>query len=123
MPLGVRVEMRMSVRLDENITLVDPVTRACKGRVSLTLVYDPPVDQAFGTEFVRVNLDAKLQQRQLRDDRGSTKGAGLKRSDLPQPHGLRQAKAWIRSTIRRRRCGRGVKNYDSPGTYLTDYSS
>ena len=53
-------------------SLVDPVTRACKGRVSLTLVYDPPVDQAFGTEFIRVNMDAKLQQRQPQDRRDGT---------------------------------------------------
>lgn len=45
-------------------SLVDPATLACRGLVRMTLVYDPPIDQAFGTEFVRVNLDAKLQQRQ-----------------------------------------------------------
>lgn len=45
-------------------SLVDPDTLACRGKVRMTLVYDPPIDQAFGTEFVRVNLDAKLQQRQ-----------------------------------------------------------
>lgn len=44
--------------------LVDPDTRRCRGRVRMTLVYDAPLDQAFGTEFVRVNLDAKLSQRQ-----------------------------------------------------------
>jgi hypothetical protein len=33
----------------------------------MTLVYDAPIDQAFGTEFIRVNLDAKLQQRQPTD--------------------------------------------------------
>ncbi len=44
--------------------LVDPSTRACRGQVRMTLVYDAPVDQAFGTEFVRVNLDANLRQRQ-----------------------------------------------------------
>src|SRR6185437_11397239 len=36
-------------------SLVDPSTRACRGTVRMTLVYDPPVDAAFGTEFVRVN--------------------------------------------------------------------
>lgn len=50
-------------------SLVDPQSRACRGRVRMTLVYDPPIDQAFGTEFVRVNLDAKLQQRQPQDRR------------------------------------------------------
>lgn len=45
--------------------LVDPVTGACRGEATATLVYDPPIDRAYGAEFVRVNLDAKLQQRQL----------------------------------------------------------
>jgi len=48
-------------------SLVDPETLECRGNVRMTLVYDPPVDQAFGTEFVRVNLDAKLRQRQPND--------------------------------------------------------
>jgi Subtilase family len=45
-------------------TLVDTVTRACSGKVRMTLVYDPPLDPAFGAEFARVNLDAALKQRQ-----------------------------------------------------------
>ncbi|MDX5365028.1 MAG: S8 family peptidase [Alphaproteobacteria bacterium] len=48
-------------------SLVDPNTLTCRGKVRMTLVYDPPIDQAFGTEFVRVNLDAKLRQRQTKD--------------------------------------------------------
>lgn len=48
-------------------SLVDPESLACRGKVRMTLVYDAPIDQAFGTEFVRVNLDAKLQQRQPTD--------------------------------------------------------
>lgn len=47
--------------------LVDPIARACRGRVRMTLAYDPPIDQAFGTEFVRVNLSAHLRQRQASD--------------------------------------------------------
>ncbi|MHB1219740.1 MAG: S8 family peptidase [Alphaproteobacteria bacterium] len=50
-------------------SLVDTSTRACRGRVSMTLVYDAPLDQAFGTEFVRVNLNAFLRQRQPADRR------------------------------------------------------
>lgn len=50
-------------------SLVDQDTRACRGHVRMTLVYDPPLDQAFGTEFVRVNLDAVLRQRQPVDRR------------------------------------------------------
>lgn len=30
----------------------------------MTLVYSPPLDPAFGAEFVRVNLEASLRQRQ-----------------------------------------------------------
>lgn len=48
-------------------SLVDPVTGACFGEAQVTLVYEPPVDVAFGAEFVRINLDAKLQQRQPKD--------------------------------------------------------
>jgi len=36
----------------------------CSGRVRMTLVCAPPLDRAFGDEFVRVNLDAKLSQMQ-----------------------------------------------------------
>ncbi len=52
--------------------LVDAATRACRGRVRMTLIYDAPIDQAFGTEFVRVNLDAHLRQRQPADRRDGT---------------------------------------------------
>lgn len=48
-------------------SLVDPATGACHGEATATLVYEPPVDSAYGAEFVRVNLDAKLQQRQPKD--------------------------------------------------------
>jgi hypothetical protein len=44
--------------------LVDQATGACTGKVRMTLVYDPPLDPAFGAEFARVNLDASLKQRQ-----------------------------------------------------------
>ena len=37
---------------------------ACSGRAKITLVYAPPLDPAFGAEFVRVNLEASLRQRQ-----------------------------------------------------------
>jgi hypothetical protein len=36
----------------------------CSGRARMTLVYSPPLDPAFGAEFVRVNLEARLTQRQ-----------------------------------------------------------
>ena len=34
----------------------------CRGSTRLTLVSTPPLDQKFGDEFVRVNIDASLQQ-------------------------------------------------------------
>ncbi len=37
---------------------------SCSGRAKITLVYAPPLDPAFGAEFVRVNLEASLKQRQ-----------------------------------------------------------
>ena len=43
-------------------SLVDKVGR-CSGRARMTLVYAPPLNPAFGDEFVRVNIDAKLSQR------------------------------------------------------------
>lgn len=36
----------------------------CSGRAKITLVYAPPLDPAFGAEFVRINLEAALKQRQ-----------------------------------------------------------
>ena len=48
-------------------SLVDPTTGACLGEASATVVYEPPVDRAYGAELVRVNLDAKLMQRQFPD--------------------------------------------------------
>lgn len=47
-------------------SLVDPITNACSGLIRMTLVYQPPLDPAFGAEFARVNLDASLKQRQPR---------------------------------------------------------
>lgn len=36
----------------------------CRGRAKLTLVSTPPLDARFGSEFVRVNINATLQQEQ-----------------------------------------------------------
>jgi hypothetical protein len=41
----------------------------CSGRARMTLVYAPPLDPAFGAEFVRVNLEASLKQLQPEPDR------------------------------------------------------
>lgn len=45
-------------------SMVDPTTGSCTGNVRMTLIYEPPLDPAFGAEFARVNLDAYLRQRQ-----------------------------------------------------------
>jgi hypothetical protein len=42
----------------------------CRGRAKLTLVSTPPLDARFGSEFVRVNIDAVLQQEQDEGWRG-----------------------------------------------------
>lgn len=39
----------------------------CRGRAKLTLVSTPPLDARFGSEFVRVNINATLQQDQGND--------------------------------------------------------
>ena len=44
-------------------SLVNPDS-SCSGSAKMTLVYAPPLDPAFGAEFVRVNLEASLRQRQ-----------------------------------------------------------
>ena len=40
----------------------------CSGRARMTLVYAPPLDPAFGAEFVRVNIEASLKQLQAQLD-------------------------------------------------------
>jgi hypothetical protein len=42
-------------------SLVTPEGK-CRGAAKLTLVSTPPLDPRFGSEFVRVNIDAALQQ-------------------------------------------------------------
>lgn len=44
----------------------------CSGRARITLVYAPPLDPAFGAEFVRVNLEASLKQRQAENTKDGT---------------------------------------------------
>lgn len=43
----------------------------CKGKAKLTIVSTPPLDYKFGSEFIRVNIDARLRQLQ---SNGSFKG-------------------------------------------------
>jgi hypothetical protein len=71
-------------------SLVDAATRSCRGKVKMTLIYEPPIDPAFGTEFVRVNLDALLQQRQPidRKDRTPSWRNQIKQVFLPKTNGI-----------------------------------
>lgn len=46
----------------------------CRGRARLTVVASPPLDQRFGAEFVRVNVDAALQQETEKDGKPAWKG-------------------------------------------------
>jgi hypothetical protein len=43
----------------------------CRGRAKLTLVSTPPLDARYGSEFVRININATLQQQQ---ENGGWKG-------------------------------------------------
>jgi hypothetical protein len=43
-------------------SLVNRATGACKGDIRMTLVYRPMLNRDFGSEFVRVNVDAHLRQ-------------------------------------------------------------
>ncbi|KAB1590322.1 S8 family peptidase [Burkholderia cepacia] len=75
----------------------------CSGKVKLTLVYRPPIDRAFGGEFVRINLDTYLRQEVINPKTGAVsfqgrlKGDGSKRfeRELVQ-HG---AKWWPVKTL------------------------
>jgi len=57
--------------------LVDKNTGACRGEVRMTLVYRPPLNRAFGAEFVRVNVDAHLGQEEKNSFKNRTKQAHL----------------------------------------------
>src|SRR5829696_5817815 len=54
------------LRRDQQISFVfawpPSLVTACRGAAKLTLVSTPPLDPRFGSEFVRVNIDATLQQ-------------------------------------------------------------
>ncbi|OIQ99453.1 subtilase family protein [mine drainage metagenome] len=60
--------------------LVEQSTGKCRGYAWMTLVYSPPLNRAYGAEFVRVNLDAHLQQLQTK---GGWKGQ-LQQAYMPK---------------------------------------
>jgi hypothetical protein len=73
-------------RLLPNTELVFPFTwpkslvgsqGACRGQVRMTLVATPPLDSRHGAEYVRVNLDAGLQQETPKGYRGKLTPAFL----------------------------------------------
>jgi hypothetical protein len=55
----------------------------CRGRARLTLVASPPLDQRFGAEFVRVNVEAALQQETVKKGKAGWTGQ-LKPLYLPE---------------------------------------
>lgn len=57
----IRRDQQINFRFSWPPSLVGPGGK-CRGRAKVTLVFTPPLDPRFGSEFVRVNLDATLQQ-------------------------------------------------------------
>ncbi|MGL4337965.1 MAG: S8 family serine peptidase [Turicibacter sp.] len=47
----------------------------CKGLIKMTLVYKPPINREFGSEYVRANVEASLQQEQIKNGEFSFKKA------------------------------------------------
>ena len=59
----IRRDQQIVFRFAWPSSLVDAAGR-CRGSAKLTLVSTPPLDPRFGSEFVRVNVEAALQQEQ-----------------------------------------------------------
>lgn len=59
----IRRDQQMSFKFNWPACLVTSDGK-CTGRARLTLVATPPIDSRFGAEFVRINIDASLQQEQ-----------------------------------------------------------
>lgn len=60
---------QINFRFSWPASLVGPEGK-CRGRAKLTLVSTPPLDARFGSEFVRININAALQQEQERGWKG-----------------------------------------------------
>jgi hypothetical protein len=58
-----RRDQQINFRFAWPASLVSPGGK-CRGRAKITLVSTPPLDSRFGSEFVRVNVNATLQQEQ-----------------------------------------------------------
>lgn len=59
----IRRDQQINFRFPWPVSLVGPGGK-CRGRAKITLVSTPPLDARFGSEFVRVNINATLQQEQ-----------------------------------------------------------
>jgi hypothetical protein len=59
----IRRDQQINFRFAWPASLVGPSGK-CRGRAKITLVSTPPLDARFGAEFVRVNINASLQQEQ-----------------------------------------------------------
>ncbi|EGU34093.1 hypothetical protein VII00023_15056, partial [Vibrio ichthyoenteri ATCC 700023] len=51
------------------------MTNKCKGKVTMTLVYEPPINRDFGQEYIRANIDASLQQENIKGTESTYKKA------------------------------------------------
>jgi hypothetical protein len=60
---------QINFRFSWPASLVGPEGK-CRGRAKLTLISTPPLDARFGSEFVRININAALQQEQERGWKG-----------------------------------------------------
>lgn len=77
----IRRDQQINFRFAWPASLVGPGGK-CRGRAKLTLISTPPLNARFGSEFVRVNINATLQQEQAG---GGWKGR-LKPLYLPSKH-------------------------------------
>lgn len=59
----IRRDQQINFRFAWPASLIGPGGR-CRGRAKITLVSTPPLDARFGSEFVRININATLQQEQ-----------------------------------------------------------
>ncbi|MDO8272673.1 MAG: S8 family peptidase [Gammaproteobacteria bacterium] len=65
----IQLDQQINFKFSWPASLVGPEGK-CKGRAKLTLVSTPPLDERFGSEFVRININASLQQEQKRGWKG-----------------------------------------------------
>jgi hypothetical protein len=79
----------------------------CAGEATLTLVYRPPLDQNYGSETVRVNLEAFLRQEKVNQRTGeltyagffiSKSTSGLERERVKEGQKWGAVKRWTRRT-------------------------